>query len=119
MSLHRDQSRRKLSRLRRQPRQLSRQPRPQMLVCLHEDHVVSIAHGYAKVRPADGLCVHSNVGLMHGMMGIFNAWCDRVPMFVFGANRSGRFRETPSVDRLDPHLQGSRRYAATFHQVGR
>ena len=59
---------------------------PQMLVCLHEDHVVSIAHGYAKVTCKPMACVlHSNVGLMHGLMGIFNAWCDRVPMLVIGA----------------------------------
>jgi thiamine pyrophosphate-dependent acetolactate synthase large subunit-like protein len=31
-------------------------------------------------------CVlHSNVGLLHGSMGIFNAWCDRAPMIVVGA----------------------------------
>ncbi|RDV03237.1 thiamine pyrophosphate-binding protein [Undibacter mobilis] len=59
---------------------------PQMLVCLHEDHVVSIAHGYAKVTGKPMACaLHSNVGLMHGLMGIFNAWCDRVPMLVIGA----------------------------------
>ncbi len=59
---------------------------PQMLLCLHEDHVVSIAHGYAKVtgKPM-GVVVHSNVGLMHASMGIYNAWCDRVPMVVIGA----------------------------------
>jgi thiamine pyrophosphate-dependent acetolactate synthase large subunit-like protein len=59
---------------------------PQMLLCLHEDHAVSIAHGYAKVtgKPM-GVVVHSNVGLMHASMGIFNAWCDRVPMVVIGA----------------------------------
>src|SRR5512139_1809478 len=40
---------------------------PQMLVCLHEDHVVSIAHGYAKVTGKPMACaLHSNVGLMHG-----------------------------------------------------
>jgi thiamine pyrophosphate-dependent acetolactate synthase large subunit-like protein len=60
--------------------------KPQMLLCLHEDHVVSIAHGYAKVTDKPMACVlHSNVGLMHGLMGIFNAWCDRVPMIVVGA----------------------------------
>ena len=60
--------------------------RPQMLLCLHEENAVSIAHGYAKVknRPM-GVVLHSNVGLLHGSMGIFNAWCDRVPMLVFGA----------------------------------
>ena len=29
--------------------------------------------------------VHSNVGLMHGTMAIFNAWCDRMPMVILGA----------------------------------
>jgi thiamine pyrophosphate-dependent acetolactate synthase large subunit-like protein len=59
---------------------------PQMLVCLHEEHVVAIAHGYAKVtgRPLLGI-VHSNVGLMHASMAIFNAWCDRLPVILLGA----------------------------------
>lgn len=60
---------------------------PEMLLCLHEDHVVSIAHGYAKVTGTPLFAaVHSNVGLMHASMGIFNAWCDRVPMIVLGAH---------------------------------
>ena len=60
--------------------------RPQMLVCLHEEHTVAIAHGYYRVRErmmAAGL--HANVGLMHAVMSIFNAWCDRVPVLVLGA----------------------------------
>jgi thiamine pyrophosphate-dependent acetolactate synthase large subunit-like protein len=59
---------------------------PQMLLCLHEEHAVAIAHGYAKVtgKPM-GAIVHSNVGLMHATMAMFNAWCDRVPVFVLGA----------------------------------
>src|SRR5471030_1811615 len=59
---------------------------PQMLLCLHEEAAVAIAHGYAKVagRPM-GAIVHSNVGLMHATMAIFNAWCDRVPVLVLGA----------------------------------
>lgn len=59
---------------------------PQMLLCLHEEHAVAIAHGYAKVtgKPM-GAVVHSNVGLMHATMAIFDAWCDRVPVFVLGA----------------------------------
>jgi thiamine pyrophosphate-dependent acetolactate synthase large subunit-like protein len=59
---------------------------PQMLLCLHEESAVAIAHGYAKVtgRPM-GALLHSNVGLMHASMAIFNAWCDRVPMLLLGA----------------------------------
>jgi thiamine pyrophosphate-dependent acetolactate synthase large subunit-like protein len=59
---------------------------PQMLLCLHEEHAVALAHGYAKVtgKPM-GVILHSNVGLMHGTMAIYNAWCDRVPMLILGA----------------------------------
>jgi thiamine pyrophosphate-dependent acetolactate synthase large subunit-like protein len=60
--------------------------RPGILLCLHEDHSVAIAHGYAKATGEPMACVlHSNVGLLHGMMSLFNAWCDRVPMVVLGA----------------------------------
>jgi thiamine pyrophosphate-dependent acetolactate synthase large subunit-like protein len=59
---------------------------PQMLLCLHEESAVAIAHGYAKVTgKAMAAAVHSNVGLMHAAMAIFNAWCDRMPMIVLGA----------------------------------
>jgi thiamine pyrophosphate-dependent acetolactate synthase large subunit-like protein len=60
--------------------------RPQMLLCLHEESAVAIAQGYAKVSGRMmGAVVHSNVGLMHASMAIFNAWCDRMPMLVLGA----------------------------------
>ena len=58
---------------------------PEMLLCLHEEHAVAIAHGWAKVtgKPM-GVLVHANVGLMHATMAIYNAFCDRVPMLVMG-----------------------------------
>jgi len=60
--------------------------RPQMLLCLHEESAVAIAHGYARAAERMmGVVLHSNVGLMHGTMAIFNAWCDRVPMLILGA----------------------------------
>jgi thiamine pyrophosphate-dependent acetolactate synthase large subunit-like protein len=60
--------------------------RPQMILCLHEQGAVSIAHGYAKASGRMmGAILHSNVGLLNGSMGIFNAWCDRVPMLILGA----------------------------------
>ena len=60
---------------------------PQMLMVLHEEHAIAIAHGYAKVtgKPM-AAAVHSNVGLMHATMAIYNAWCDRSPVVVLGAN---------------------------------
>ncbi|MCC5987066.1 MAG: thiamine pyrophosphate-binding protein [Pararhodobacter sp.] len=59
---------------------------PQMLLCLHEEHAVALAHGWAKVtgRPL-AVALHANVGLMHASMAIYNAWCDRVPMLIIGA----------------------------------
>jgi thiamine pyrophosphate-dependent acetolactate synthase large subunit-like protein len=60
--------------------------KPQMLLCLHEEAAVAIAHGYAKVTgKAMVTAVHSNVGLMHASMAMFNAWCDRMPVVVLGA----------------------------------
>jgi thiamine pyrophosphate-dependent acetolactate synthase large subunit-like protein len=59
---------------------------PQMLLCLHEESAVAIAHGFARASGRMmGVVLHSNVGLMHGTMAIFNAWCDRVPMLILGA----------------------------------
>ena len=59
---------------------------PEMLLCLHEEHAVAIAHGFAKVTgQAMAVALHSNVGLMHGSMAIFNAWSDRAPMLIIGA----------------------------------
>jgi len=59
---------------------------PQLLLCLHEEHAVAIAHGYAKVtgRPL-AVALHANVGLFHATMAIFNAWCDRMPVVILGA----------------------------------
>jgi thiamine pyrophosphate-dependent acetolactate synthase large subunit-like protein len=60
--------------------------RPRMLLCLHEESAVALAHGWAKVtgRPMLAI-VHANVGLMHATMAIFNAWCDRAPVIILGA----------------------------------
>jgi len=59
---------------------------PQMLLCVHEEAAVAIAHGWAKVTgKAIAAAVHSNVGLQQATMAMFNAWCDRMPMLVLGA----------------------------------
>lgn len=59
---------------------------PQILLCLHEEHAVAIAHGWAKVTGTPlAVILHANVGLMHASMAVYNAWCDRVPMMIFGA----------------------------------
>ena len=59
--------------------------RPELLLCVHEESAVALAHGYARVtgRPLP-VALHANVGLMHATKAIFNAWCDRVPMLLLG-----------------------------------
>ena len=63
---------------------------PKMLLCLHEEHTVAVAQGYAAVtgRPMAAV-VHSNVGLMHASMALYNAWCARMPVILFGATGPG------------------------------
>jgi thiamine pyrophosphate-dependent acetolactate synthase large subunit-like protein len=59
---------------------------PQMLLCLHEEVAIAIAQGFAKASgKMMGALVHSNVGLMHATMAVFNAWCDRMPILMLGA----------------------------------
>ncbi len=61
--------------------------KPELLTCLHEEHAVALAHGYAKVsgKPL-AVAVHSTVGLQHAAMAIYNAWADRVPVVIIGGN---------------------------------
>jgi acetolactate synthase-1/2/3 large subunit len=60
---------------------------PEWITCLHEDSSVGMAHGYAKME-GKPLCVfaHGTVGLQHAAMAIYNAYCDRVPVFVVVGN---------------------------------
>lgn len=60
--------------------------KPQIVLTIHEETAVAIAHGYAKVTGRlMAAAVHANVGLMHAVMAVYNAWCDRVPLLLFGA----------------------------------
>ncbi len=60
---------------------------PQMLLCLHDEHAVHIAQGYWKASERlMAAALHSNVGLMHATMPVFDAWCDRTPVLILGAN---------------------------------
>jgi thiamine pyrophosphate-dependent acetolactate synthase large subunit-like protein len=59
--------------------------RPGMLLCIHEENAVALAHGYARVTNEPlAVALHANVGLMHATMAIFNAWCDRIPIVLLG-----------------------------------
>ena len=83
---------------------------PAMVITLHEEHAVAIAHGYSKVteRPM-AAALHSNVGLLHASMAIFNAWCDRAPVLILGATGPmAADRRRPWIDWIHTsHDQGS------------
>ena len=59
--------------------------KPEILTCPHEEIAVAMGHGYAKIegKPLAMIC-HGVVGLQHATMAMYNAWCDRVPVYVMG-----------------------------------
>ncbi len=58
---------------------------PEIILCTHEEIVVALAHGYARVKGKPmGAAVHNVVGLQHASMAIYNAWADRLPVIVMG-----------------------------------
>jgi len=46
-----------------------------------------MAHGYAKIegKPTMAL-IHGDIGLQHAAMAIYNAYCDRVPIYMVVGN---------------------------------
>ncbi len=112
---------RELSRPARLPRQLSRQRAAADAALPARGEPRSRSRTATPRSPARRwrAAVHSNVGLMHATMAIFNAWCDRMPIARARRHRPGRCREAPALDRLDPHRARSGRAGARLHQVGR
>ncbi len=55
---------------------------------MHEEASVAMAHGYAKIEGKPMACMfHATVGLQHASMAIYNAYCDRVPVFMMTGAR--------------------------------
>ena len=60
---------------------------PELLTNCHEESSVAMAHGYAKIEGKPMLAlVHGNIGLQHASMAIYNAYADRVPVFIIAGN---------------------------------
>ena len=82
----------------------------EMICCPHEKVAVGIAHGYAKAsgKPM-GVILHDVVGLLHGAMGIYYAYLDRVPVIVLGgAGPAVHDRRRPNIDWIhSADLQGN------------
>jgi len=63
--------------------------RPEFITCCHEESSVGMGHGYAKIEGKPLLvCVHGTVGLQHASMAIYDAFCDRVPVYIILGNFS-------------------------------
>jgi acetolactate synthase-1/2/3 large subunit len=72
---------------------------PEFITCCHEESAVGMAHGYAKIE-GKPMCVflHSNVGLQHGSMAVFNAYVDRVPIYLIAGNTIDETMRRPGVE---------------------
>jgi acetolactate synthase I/II/III large subunit len=72
---------------------------PEFITCCHEESSVAMAHGYFKAegKPMAVLC-HGTVGLQHASMAIYNAYCDRVPVYVMAGNTLDATLRRPGVE---------------------
>jgi len=72
---------------------------PEFITCCHEESAVGMAHGYAKIEGKPlGVFAHSTVGLQHAAMAIFNAYCDRVPVYIILGNTIDATMRRPGVE---------------------
>src|ERR1700734_511642 len=60
---------------------------PELLTCCHEESSVAMAHGYFKIEGKPMMVMgHGTVGLKHASMAIYNAYADRVPVYIILGN---------------------------------
>ena len=60
---------------------------PELLTCCHEESSVAMAHGYAKIEGKPMMVMaHGTVGLQHASMAVYNAFADRVPVYIVIGN---------------------------------
>src|SRR5437764_1453073 len=72
---------------------------PEFITCCHEESSIAMCHGYYKVegKPMAAL-VHGTVGLQHAAMAIYNAYCDRVPVYIIAGNSIDVTQRRPGVE---------------------
>jgi acetolactate synthase-1/2/3 large subunit len=72
--------------------------KPEFLTCMHEEASVAMAHGYSKVEGKPILvCAHGTVGLQHASMALYNAWCDRAPIYMMIGNTANSMTRGSTV----------------------
>ena len=93
---------------------------PEFITCCHEESSVAMAHGYSKIEGKPMLVLaHGTVGVQHASMAIYNAYCDRVPVFIVILGNI--VDATKRVRRRGVGAQRAGRggHGARLHQVGR
>ncbi len=72
---------------------------PEFLTCCHEESSVAMAQGFFKIdgKPI-AVFAHGTVGLQHAAMGIYNAFCDRVPVYIIVGNTIDATARRPGVE---------------------
>ena len=105
---------------------------PEFITCCHEESSVAMAHGYAKIEGKPmRVMAHGTVGLQHASMAIYNAFCDRVPIYHdsrqhrsmrpcgarsrMGAQRAGRGGDGARLTSSGTTC----RFAAALRRIGR
>src|ERR1700681_2162968 len=72
---------------------------PEFITCCHEESSVGMAHGYAKVEGKPlAVLAHGTVGVQHAAMAIYNAYCDRVPVYLILGNIIDATKRMPGVE---------------------
>ena len=92
-----------------------------MIECPHEKLALGVAHGYAKVTGEPmAVVLHDLVGLLHGTMGVYYAYIDRVPVIVLGGSGpAAHERRRPNIDWIhSANVQGQavRAYTKWDHE---
>jgi acetolactate synthase-1/2/3 large subunit len=83
------------------------QPNLRFITTMHEEASVAMAHGYAKIEGKPMACMmHTTVGLQHGAMAIYNAYADRVPIFMMVGASLDATRRNGAVDWLHAATDG-------------
>lgn len=73
--------------------------KPEFITCCHEESAIGMAHGYSKIEGKPlAVFAHGTVGLQHAAMGIYNAYCDRVPIFIVVGNTIDATMRRPGVE---------------------
>ena len=72
---------------------------PEFLTCCHEESSVAMAQGYFKIEGKPlAVLAHGTVGLQHAAMAIYNAYCDRVPVYILLGNTIDATERRPGVE---------------------